>query len=131
MGVMSLKANLRNIVVNNQNYVYWFFGGSKFILNISPKNNKNNKIEIIFKASPPNNERGYFWAFYKISSLKDNAEIVIELAQPKFVAEVIMYLTTRKDDVFAKKNLSKVSDGMALLRDMRYTNFNPIWIDEE
>ena len=84
-----------------------------------------------FEASPPNNERGYFWAFYKVSSLKDNAEIVIELSQPKFIAEIILYLISRKDDVFAKKNQSKVSDGIALLRQMGYTNFNPIWIDEE
>ncbi|WP_342416081.1 hypothetical protein NST83_25075 [Paenibacillus sp. FSL R10-2782] len=48
-----MKSQLRNITVVGYAFVYWYSGGSRFILNLSSKENKNIKITLVFQANPP------------------------------------------------------------------------------
>jgi len=90
-----LKSKLRNIIVNNESFVYWYFSG---VLDISPKEDKNIKIEIIYKAAAPDNDPRTFWYFYDIQAKKDDKEVLLNIALPRFIAEIISFLLIHKKE---------------------------------
>lgn len=124
-----LKTKLSNIVVNNNNYVYWYFSGHKFILCISPKNDKSIQLKISFKFNPPPEDAYMFSAFYKISANYQNAKTTICIAEPRFIATLISYLLLNHVKLF-EKGKETILDSVELLNAMGYSELEPIWIKE-
>lgn len=127
---MHLKNKLRNITVRGQSYVYWYLSGKDFVLNISPKEDKTDKVTLVFNGVAPNDDPIMFWTFYEIKALKDNTETLIYLAKPKFIAEIISFLLDNADNPFKKGHTNVINDSMDLLIRMGYADLNPVWIRE-
>ncbi|MGW9528219.1 hypothetical protein ACWHAM_10775 [Paenibacillus terrae] len=123
-----MKSQLRNITVDGDAFVYWYSGGSRFILNLSPKENKNIKITLIFQADPPEEEPLTFWSFYDISAQNNETETVIHLGKPKHIAEIISYLMAKRQELWIQGKPQVLDHAWDLLKEMGYSELNPIWI---
>ncbi|MEE4578710.1 hypothetical protein [Paenibacillus polymyxa] len=123
-----MKSQLRNITVDGYAFVYWYSGGSRFILNLSPKENKNIKITLIFQADPPDEEPRTFWAFYDISAQNNEIETVVHLGKPKHIAEIISYLMAKRQELWTQGKPQVLDNAWDLLKEMGYSELNPIWI---
>ncbi|KZE71238.1 hypothetical protein [Paenibacillus jamilae] len=123
-----MKSHLRNITVDGYAFVYWYTGGSRFILNLSPKENKNIKITLIFKAAPPEEEPHTSWSFYDISAQNNGMDVVIHLGKPKHIAEIISYLMANRPKLWIQGKPQVLDHAWDLLKEMGYSKFNPIWI---
>ncbi|GKS14897.1 hypothetical protein YDYSY3_58970 [Paenibacillus chitinolyticus] len=125
-----MKSQLRNITIDSQAFVYWYSGGQSFTLNISPKENKNIKITLIFESNPPDEDPLTSWAFYNITAQKNDLETTIHLGKPKHIAEIISYLMKQRKELFTKGQPHILNNAWDLLMEMGYSNFNPVWVGE-
>jgi hypothetical protein len=125
-----MKSQLRNITIDSQAFVYWYSGGKSFTLNISPKENKNIKITLIFESNPPDEDPLTFWAFYNITAQKNDLETTIHLGKPKHIVEIISYLMKQRKELFTKGQPHILNNAWDLLMEMGYSNFNPVWVGE-
>ncbi|MCP3806619.1 hypothetical protein NLX78_05195 [Paenibacillus sp. Lou8.1] len=123
-----MKSQLRNITVDGYAFVYWYSGESRFILNLSPKENKNIKITLIFQANPPEEESHTFWSFYDISAQNIEMETVIHLGKPKHIAEIISYLMAKRQELWVQGKPHVLDNAWDLLKEMGYSELKPIWI---
>lgn len=123
-----MRSQLRNITVDSYAFVYWYTGGSRFVLNLSPKENKNIKVTLIFQADPPDEEPRTFWAFYDISAQNNEIETVIHLGKPKHIAEIISYLMAKRQELWTQGKPQVLDNAWDLLKEMGYFELNPIWI---
>ncbi len=119
-----MEKKIRNITVDNKSFVWWYVSGHKYILNISPKEDKTTKISIIFEATEPEDINTYSNGFFEVSCLKDNLEMRLHLAGPKFVSEAIAYCISNNNFI---KNKINPMNGVELLKIMGYSNIKPIW----
>lgn len=126
-GGVFLKNKLRKITVAGQNFIYWYFIGKSFILNISPENIKTSKIILEFTANVPDKDPVMFWVFYKIHAVKNNVETSILLTSPKNIAELISFLLNDNENLFIKGQTHMINNAMHLLNKMGYTNLKPVW----
>lgn len=124
-----MKTKLRNIMVNNQHFVYWYSGGERFVLYITPKIDKNIKIELIFESTPPEKLRNSNWAFYEILAVSNHSETTISIAMPKFISEAISYLLSTQKELFVERKIH-IINVMELLEEMGYSELKPKWIPE-
>lgn len=125
-----MKTQLRKLTVQDQPYVYWHAGGSCLTLNISPKEDKTTKITLIFEATPPDEERHTFWAFYDISAHKNNLHTTIHLGKPRHIAEIIHYLQQERPELWLKGKQHTINNAWEILQAMGYSNLEPIWIKQ-
>lgn len=123
-----MKSQLRNMTVDGYAFVYWYSSGSRFILNLSPKENKNIKITLVFQANPPEEEPRTFWSFYDISAQNIEMETVIHLGKPKHIAEIISYLMAKRQDLWIQGKPQVLDHAWDLLKEMGYSELKPIWI---
>ncbi len=119
-----MEKKIRNITVNNKAFVWWHMSGHKYILNISPKEDKTTKVSIIFEAKETEDIRTYANGFFEVSCLKDNLEERLHLASSKFVSEAIAYCISNNKFIDNKNN---TINGVELLKIMGYSNIKPIW----
>lgn len=125
-----MKSQLRNIAIDGHAYVYWYSGGPRFTLNISPKDNKNIKIALIFPADSPDEDPHTSWAFYDSTAQINDLETTICLSRPKNIAEIISYLVKERQELFTKGQPHILDNGWDLLKKMGNSHFNPVWIRE-
>lgn len=124
-----MKTKLRNIIVNNKRYVYWYRDGHGLKLCVSLKEDKRSKVEITFEFSPPEEDKYMFWAFYKIIAYRCNVETTLCIVQPKFIASLITYLSLNHEEFFVKGKTT-ILDAVELLHFMGYSNLQPMWVKE-
>lgn len=125
-----MKRQLRNITVDDHPFVYWHSGGSRFILHISPKQDKNIKITLVFEADPPDEDPYTFWCFYDIAAEKSNEQTIIHLGKPRHIAQIIDYLKKERPELWHKGQPHPPENAWDVLRDMGYSNLRPIWKGE-
>ncbi|MCG7408321.1 hypothetical protein MH117_12890 [Paenibacillus sp. ACRRX] len=125
-----MKSQLRNITIDSQAFVYWYTAGKTFTLNISPRENKNIKVTLIFESKPPDEDPFTSWAFYNITAQINGLEADIHLCKPKHIAEIISYLMKQRKELFTKGQPHILNNAWNLLMEMGYSHFNPIWVGE-
>ncbi|GGG02183.1 hypothetical protein GCM10010912_53760 [Paenibacillus albidus] len=125
-----MKSQLRNITIDGHAFVYWYSSGYHLTLNLSPKENKNTKVTLIFQADPPDEDPHTFWAFYDITAHKNDLETTIHLGRPKHIAEIISYLMKDRQKWFTKGKSHILNNAWDLLKEMGYSNLKPVWIGE-
>ncbi|WP_046227324.1 hypothetical protein [Paenibacillus dauci] len=125
-----MKSLLRNITVDHRAFVYWYSSGACFTLNLSPKENKNIKITLLFKANPPDEDPYTFWAFYDISAQRDGLDTTIHLGKPRHIAEILSYLLTSHQELWTQTTPQIIDHAWEILEEMGYTNPTPLWIGE-
>ncbi len=119
-----MKKKVRNVSIMDMNFVYWYKCGRIYILNISPKTDKNTKVSIIFDLKAPQETQGCSWCCFEILCLKEDAQVKLQIAEPKFISDVTAYLVHTKQ--FAKYKVN-VLDGLELLTAMGYSKIEPKW----
>lgn len=127
-----MKSRLRNLTIEGQAYVYWYTSGHRFTLNLSPKDNKNIKITLIFQADPPDEDPYTFWAFYDITAVKDGLQTTIHLGKPKHIAQILSYLRKERSIWFTpgQGRPHVVEHAWDLLQEMGYSRLEPVWVGE-
>ncbi len=119
-----MKNKLRNIKVNNKEFVYWFLSTEKFVLTVSPREEKNTKIIITFDAKDTEFRQMIGWGLFGISAVKNGEVVCLKIAEPKFVSTVVEYFINTGG--FTKNKIHNF-DGFKLLEDMKYSEIKPIW----
>lgn len=122
-----MRSQLNTITVGGCAFVYWYSDGARFILHLSPKEDKNIKITLIFPADPPEEEPHTVWSFYDISAQYHELVTVIHLGKPKHIAEIISYLRANRQELWVRKKPHVLEDAWGLLKEMGYSELNPIW----
>ncbi len=119
-----MKKKVRNVSIKDKDFVYWYKCGRIYTLNITPKEDKNTKVSIIFDLNAPEETQGCSWCCYEILCLKEDTNVKLLIAEPKFISEATAYLINTSQFTVNKTN---VLDGLGLLLAMGYTEIEPIW----
>jgi hypothetical protein len=123
-----LKTKLRNLSVENKEFVYWCQFEDSLYLNISPKQQKTIKICCVFKSEPPNEQACYSWQLCHVKAKKDEEVQIIHLAQPKFISAIIKYLLKSRPELFYDSNKEVyINDAWNILYELGYTGCVPLW----
>lgn len=127
-----MKRKVRNIVVDNKKYVYWYHEGEvRTIIMVSPEGDKTIRVSYEFE----NQDRGsavdegpYFWRMSKVKATKNQEELEISLLRPAFVAELIRTTIKRSPDIFIIRNQrTTYKNAYNFLADMGFEEIQPIW----
>lgn len=127
-----MKKKVRNIVVDNKKYVYWYHEGEdSTLIIVSPEGDKTIRVSYEFE----NQDRGtaddigpYFWRMSKVKATKNQEELEISLLRPAFVAELIRTTIKRSPDIFIIRNQrTTYKSAYNILEDMGYEEIHPIW----
>ncbi|MNC18047.1 hypothetical protein D3C75_659410 [compost metagenome] len=129
-GIISLKTQIRKLIVQDQPFVYWHVGGSRLTLNISPREDRTTKLKLIFEVTPPDEIHHTFWEFYDVSAYKNNFHIPIHLGKPRHISEIILYLQQEKPEFWVKGKQRTIDNAWEILQAMGYSNMEPIWIKQ-
>lgn len=125
-----MKTTRRTIVVGDQAFVYWHTSGVRFTLYLSPKEQKNTKLELLFPAFPPDEDPYTSWTFYEISAQKSGESANIHLGRPRSIAEIISHLQQRQPGLWQIGQTIRVENAWELLVEMGYFECKPIWKGE-
>ncbi len=125
-----MKTSLRNITVHDQKFVYWYASGACFTLNLSVKGDKNSTITLLFQAISPPEKPYTFWAFYDITAQQNESEVILHLARPKHIAEILAYLLDQRYELWLKGKPQVIECGWEILQEMGYADPKPVWVTE-
>ncbi len=125
-----MKTSLRNIIVHDQKFVYWYTSGACFTLNLSVKGNKNSTITLLFQATSPPEKPYTFWAFYDITAQQNETEVILHVARPKHIAEILAYLLDQRPELWLKGKPQIIESGWEILEEMGYADPKPVWVTE-
>ena len=125
-----MRKKIRNIIVNNVNYVYWYNLDNQFTkIYLSVLNDKTIKIIVNFrnKSNIDYSDSPFFHRLSNINVIKGSEEFNINILSPKFVSELINYILDKNSNIFYEKNKYTNFDGYLILEDMGYNKINPNW----
>jgi len=125
-----MKTTRRTIVVGDQTFVYWHAGGARFTLYLSPKEQKNTKLVLVFPAFPPDEDPHTSWTFYEISAQQNGESANIHLGRPRSIAEIIVHLQRRRPEPWQIGQTKLIENAWTLLKEMGYTECKPLWKGE-
>lgn len=127
-----MEKKVRNIVVDNKKYVYWYHAGEvSTVIMVSPEGDKTIRVSYEFENPDrePSAELGpYFWRMSKVAAIKNQERVEIALLMPAFIAELIRTTIKKAPDIFAIRNqLTTYKNAYSFLEDMGYEEIRPMW----
>lgn len=125
-----MKTAHRTIVVGDQAFVYWHTSGVRFTLHLSPKEQKNTKIVLVFPAFPPDEDPHTSWTFYEISAQRNGEAACIHLGRPRSIAEIIAHLQHRQPESWQVGQTILIENAWTFLNEMGYSECKPLWKGE-
>lgn len=125
-----MKTKSRTIRVRDQAFVYWHTSGVQFTLYLSPKEQKNTKLMLVFPAIPPDEDPHTSWTFYEISAQKDGEPANLHLGRPRSIAEIIAYVQRRQPELWQTGHTIRVENAWTLLEEVGYVECKPVWKGE-
>ncbi|MEJ8303681.1 hypothetical protein [Saccharibacillus sacchari] len=125
-----MKTNSRTVTVGDQAFVYWHTSGARFTLYLSPKEQKNTKLVLLFPAFPPDEDPHTSWTFYEILAQKGGEEVPVHLGRPRSIAEIISHLRQRRPGLWQIGRITLIENAWELLGEMGYSGCKPVWKGE-
>lgn len=127
-----MKKRLHNITVNEKDYVYHCSLGELATgIFLFPKEDKTIKVNLFFYSNKEEGSSGQrFWKMDTILAVNPEGEMVeLKILLPGFIAKVIQYLNQKNPEIFERRNKETIfEDGYAILKDMGYSEINPLWV---
>lgn len=122
MEVLDLKS-IRIIVVDGLTYEWRFSDSIKdgkkyYYLLMRPE--ENVKSEVLLRFFCQGNQEDDYLLQEGFLTVRDQQKVMLNLNQPKFVAELIYFLTHHKELIFTKNKRYTFDNGVEVLREMGY-----------